>query len=494
MPRRLIERITGRPRPVTTSLSRRQILQAGMATAATLLSARPAPSCGEKHNAGRRRVIVVGAGFSGLACAYELASAGYDVKVFEARNRVGGRVSSLKDLIPGMNVEAGGELLGANHPHVLAYAAKFGFDFLDVAEEDGSSPVILNGRKLSDDEVEKISVEVNSAYSAMTEDARPVNSDEPWNTPDARALDLRTTAAWIQGLKLSDVARSLLTLQLTANNGVETERQSYLGNLTQVKGGGLDKYWSDTEVYRLKGGNQQFALRFAAKLGTDRLMLDCPIREIETTDHKICVVDVRNRRHEADDLVLAIPPSTWSTIRFTPDLPKELTPQMGANVKYLSVVRNPFWRESGLSPDGKTDGDIGLTWHGTDGQTDDGPCALVAFSGGPAARKIHIRVAEAKQPASLKAFEQLFPGFGAQFVKGQFVDWIEDPWSRGGYSFPAPGQITTLGPTLRQGLGHLHFSGEHTCYQFVGYMEGALHSGASLAKRIADRDGLTRQS
>jgi len=49
--------------------------------------------------------------------------------------------------------------------------------------------------------------------------------------------------------------------------------------------------------------------------------------------------------------------------------------------------------------------------------------------------------------------------------------------------------VTTLGPQLRQGFGHLHFAGEHTCYQFVGYMNGALRSGIDLAKRLARRDG-----
>jgi monoamine oxidase len=37
-------------------------------------------------------------------------------------------------------------------------------------------------------------------------------------------------------------------------------------------------------------------------------------------------------------------------------------------------------------------------------------------------------------------------------------------------------------------LGRLHFAGEHACYKFVGYMEGALNSGVSVAKRIAARD------
>jgi monoamine oxidase len=61
----------------------------------------------------------------------------------------------------------------------------------------------------------------------------------------------------------------------------------------------------------------------------------------------------------------------------------------------------------------------------------------------------------------------------------------------GGYSFPAPGQVTTVGPLMYKGVGNrLHFAGEHACYKFAGYMEGALNSGVSLARRLAARDGV----
>jgi monoamine oxidase len=65
-----------------------------------------------------RRVVVIGAGFAGLACAYELQSAGYKVTVLDSRNRVGGRVLSFSDVVTGRNVEGGGELIGSNHPTV----------------------------------------------------------------------------------------------------------------------------------------------------------------------------------------------------------------------------------------------------------------------------------------------------------------------------------------------------------------------------------------
>jgi monoamine oxidase len=52
-----------------------------------------------------------------------------------------------------------------------------------------------------------------------------------------------------------------------------------------------------------------------------------------------------------------------------------------------------------------------------------------------------------------------------------------------------------MGPILHQGIaGRLHFAGEHACYKFAGYMEGALQSGIAIARRLAVRDGVAMGS
>jgi NADPH-dependent 2,4-dienoyl-CoA reductase/sulfur reductase-like enzyme len=51
-----------------------------------------------------RRVVVIGAGLAGLCAAYELDGLGYEVTVYEARDRVGGRVHSIDNFVEGMNV------------------------------------------------------------------------------------------------------------------------------------------------------------------------------------------------------------------------------------------------------------------------------------------------------------------------------------------------------------------------------------------------------
>jgi monoamine oxidase len=73
------------------------------------------------------------------------------------------------------------------------------------------------------------------------------------------------------------------------------------------------------------------------------------------------------------------------------------------------------------------------------------------------------------------------------------MNWPSAEWTLAGYSFPAPGQVTTVGPLLHDGIeGRLHFAGEHACYKFVGYMEGALNSGVAIARRLAVRDGAAK--
>jgi NADPH-dependent 2,4-dienoyl-CoA reductase/sulfur reductase-like enzyme len=68
-------------------------------------------------------ILVIGAGFAGLAAAYELKTIGYKVTVLEAQKRIGGRVRSLKKWIGNKTVEGGGELIGLNHAAWRSYAS-----------------------------------------------------------------------------------------------------------------------------------------------------------------------------------------------------------------------------------------------------------------------------------------------------------------------------------------------------------------------------------
>jgi monoamine oxidase len=479
-----LQRKHGKP----TGISRREMLQRSLGAAAALLishrfEALPRAAAG--------RVIVIGGGFSGLAGAYELTKAGYDVTVAEARNRVGGRVISFSDLVPGKNVEGGGELIGSNHPAWVGYGKQFGLKFLDVTEEDLEAPIVLNGKRLSSDESDALWEEMEKAFNTIVTDAAKVDADEPWKAANAEALDKRTLASWINGLDASPLCKSGLHAMMMADNGVVTEWQSYLANLAMVKGGGLEKYWTESEVFRCQGGNQQLARKFVEAIGAAKVLTRTIVRAIAVSDKGVRVTLANGKVLEGDHVVLTAPPPVWNRIAIDPALPAGLVPQMGANVKHLMAVNGPFWRRAELGPEMMTDGPISLTWHATNGQRGAGE-ALVAFSGGTAADTCREWTATTRNENYLAEMQKVYKGIRPSYIRSRFMDWPSDPWVKASYSFPAPGQVITQGPTFRQGIGRLHFAGEYTAYAFMGYMEGALNSGAAVARRIAVRDGVIK--
>ena len=75
----------------------------------------------------RPKVIIIGAGFSGLAAAYYLHKKNIDFVVLESRNRVGGRVfSHTLDEPENLVVELGAEWVGASHKRLIALTEEMG--------------------------------------------------------------------------------------------------------------------------------------------------------------------------------------------------------------------------------------------------------------------------------------------------------------------------------------------------------------------------------
>jgi monoamine oxidase len=491
MSRSILARLARQHGQGLTSEERRRFLKVTLAVGAGTLLSNSALGGLVRPALGAKRVVVIGAGFGGLACAHELKSVGYDVTVIEARERLGGRVVSFKDFIPGKNVEGGGELIGSNHPTWVAYADKLGLEFLDVTEDkDAFAPIMIDGKVLEAEQGDEIWDAIEKSADKLYDDARSVDEDEPWSHPRAAELDKRTIAQFIDALELSPASKKIVTTDYAANMGQATERQSYLGYVTQVKGGGVEKYLTESEVYRCKGGNQQLALKLAEKIGDDRVVLGLPVTIVEDKGAKVVVTCKDGRIIECDDVVVATPPSVWARVEFRPGLPAALKPQMGANLKYLAALKTKYWQDAKRSPYTLTDGALSMTWDGTDNQNEGEGASLNCFSGGPAAERVLAMSKDDRLAMYAGTLEALLPGFKENFVRDRLMDWPNDPWLKAGYSFPGPGEVTTVGPAMARGLPRIHFAGEHTCYKFVGYMEGGLNSGARVARALAKRDGV----
>jgi monoamine oxidase len=114
---------------------------AGDATLAT-------PPSGPLQRRGKsQRVIILGAGLSGLVAGYELVSGGYDVTILEGNTRPGGRVFTLRDpLSDGHYAEAGAARIPVNHLWTLQYAKQFGLELEPFGPSEGASSYYLGGK------------------------------------------------------------------------------------------------------------------------------------------------------------------------------------------------------------------------------------------------------------------------------------------------------------------------------------------------------------
>ena len=73
-----------------------------------------------------KKVIIIGAGISGLIAGYDLTVAGYDVTILEARDRIGGRVLTIRSPFSNEHyVEGGAARIKPSHDLTIAYANHF---------------------------------------------------------------------------------------------------------------------------------------------------------------------------------------------------------------------------------------------------------------------------------------------------------------------------------------------------------------------------------
>jgi monoamine oxidase len=450
-----------------------------------------------------REVAIVGGGIAGLTCAWRLRRAGVAVRVYEAQQRIGGRMWSLRGQFPdGQVCELGGELIDTGHAHLRALCRELGLaldDFRDDAPELVRDVWWFGGARRSEEDL----VEAFRPLAAKMDAAR---ADLPgdvisYRTPaGAETIDRVSLAEWLEGAGASGWFRDLLDVAYTTEYGLEIAEQSPWNLLTLIdtEPEPFRVFGDSDERFHVRGGNDLVPTRLAHELG-DRIELGCRLEALSAAPDGSYRLELAqgssSRTVAADHVVLALPFTLLREVELELPLPpvkKKAIAELGygTNAKLMVGFSERLWRTAGGS-NGSVLSDLPfqLVWEASRMQ----PGAagiLVCYTGGKRGVEMGVGSGEEQAKRFAELLDGVFPGVAALRGTQARFHWPSFPWTKASYACYRPGQWTTIAGAEGERVGNLHFAGEHTSAEFQGYMEGGCSSGLRAAGEILEDLGL----
>lgn len=426
-------------------------------------------------------VAVIGAGVAGLAAARQLAARGLRVAVFEARDRIGGRIFTHRDERVPLPIELGAEFLHGEAPetrHVLAAAGEVSYAVVGEAWEarDGKLHPAENW-----DDIDRILQRIDA--QAPDESFAAFLARQRGRLARERASD------FVRGFHAADLAE-ISTRSLATPGEEPTELAS--------------------RAARVLAGYDRVPHALAQGL-TDTIQLETIVSEINWEPGR-AELTLRRASGETSRTVaravvvtvplgiLQLPPGEPGGLQLRPDPPPVRRAVRGLAMG--SARRLAFWCRdlpwNGLPAARSAPGLADLGYLFTPGGSFnvwwtahplEAPL-VVAWSGGlPAAALAGRPLAEIEG----LALRELAGHLGttrrrvADRVEAVFShDWDADPWARGAYSYARVGGNTAARLLARPVASTLFFAGEATSPKGRnGTVDGAIASGLRAARQVA---------
>ncbi len=421
---------------------------------------------------------------------------GIDVKVVEARDRVGGRTWS--QTIGQGRFDVGGQWIGPGQGRVKALAGELGLKTFQT-HTAGKKVLEVEGKistyKSATPSLSVLGlIQMQGALSYLERVRKRVSPNAPLGADNADQLDAETLQTWRQRFVKSSKLTGVMDAAIRTIFGAEARDLSALYFLMYLNAGGgllkLSEARGGAQQDRFVTGAQSISLGLAEKLG-DALILGQPVRTIVQGQEGVESVtddDVIRARYA----IVAVPPALAGRIAYEPGVSvgRDQMMQrfaMGATVKVVVTYERAFWRETGYSGEVvSSDGPFSVVYDNT--SHDGKQPALVGFIVGNHARQWSSQPSADRERRVLAALARYFGDEARLCQEYHELDWGAEPWSGGcPVGGLPPGVLTSSFQHLRKPEGRIHWAGTESATEWMGYMEGAIQSGERAADEVLRR-------
>lgn len=449
----------------------------------------------------KTKTVILGAGLAGLASAYELARKEHEVFVLEARDRVGGRVETLRQPFErGLFAEAGAYFICKAHEWTMSYINEL-LSKSDLApfKPAGKQPTIryftrgsttetLPQRSLAGTMLRKY---IFGQQDELVRDLQnPLHPDDPeWPPPS-----------------ITDV--SFLDYLKAQHQQTWDEDKQYLLPLFQPWWGDLNTVsalavrrdastvlYCDEPWYTLRRGMESFPKAFAHKISSfpnAKIQTGSKVVEIDQTKLPLVITYEHGGQLEhvqADHLICAIPFTTLRKVTVHPTLPADKKAIIN-NLAYNSVTRvylqfdKRVWHPKTDNGTTFTDLTVGNLIDST--YTQPGRYGILScYAAGHQSKALQRMDPDDRIRYVKNEMKKVYDGIPTHFTGvGTSKCWDEDEWALGAFARFGPTELSKYSrTTIIRPEGHIHFAGDHTS-PWPGWMQGALESGHRAAREI----------